>query len=186
MSAVLIGWLRSRRFPVAGALWASVAVVGAAGAQATVQIPLLKNPVQLPVVLLLVVVAIVGVPLPDRFGLLERSFARAVVDRAAAAVVTCALSVAALLPAVTLAPTRFPWTMLLALMALAVLGVCLLGSLGWLPALVAALVSVYVELNYRQAVTGVLDLLGVPVLLGLLAAPVLLFVLRGPRPVADL
>lgn len=186
MTSFLVGWLRSRRFPLVAALLAVVALLGGVAAQETVRIPLLRNPVQMPIMLLLVVVAIAGVPLPDRFGLLERSFARAAVDRTGAAVLACGLSVASLLPAVALNASRFPWSLLLALMTLAVLGVCLLGSLGWLPALVGALVSVYVELNDRQAVTGALDRLGVPALLGLLAAAVALFVLRGPRPVADL
>lgn len=60
---------------------------------------------------------------------------------------------------------------------------CLLGPLGLLPGLVCALVSLYVEVNYRQALTGALDRLGVPVLL---AAAVLVYVVRGPRPGADL
>lgn len=105
---LVVGWLRSRRFPVLVALWTGVAGVGAASAQDTVQIPLLKNPVQVPEVLLVVVAVFVAVPLPDRFGLLERSFAGAAVDRAVAAVLACGLSVAALLPATTLDGFRFP------------------------------------------------------------------------------
>lgn len=180
MRPVVAGWLRSRGFGTALAVVAATALVGGLAGDATLRLPFVERSLPLPVVVLLVAVVVVVTPVQDRFGGLEASLARRRADRLLAGALACGLAVLGCLPAAVAAGALFPWSVFIALLALAVAAVVVVGDLAWLPTVVVGLGVTYVDLVYGQPVRSALDALGLPALAALLLAALLLFVLHGP------
>ncbi len=174
-------WYRSRGFPIVAAACLVSALAGAFAADVTLRLPLLPRSLPLPVIVVLVVTLVMTTPLCNRFGSLETSLARAPLDRAMAGVVACGLAMVACLPASISAGAKFPWSLLLALMTVAVLAVIMLGPLAWLPTTVLGLTTIYVDLVYRDPIRSTLDALGLPTLTIALGVSLAGFIARGPR-----
>ncbi len=181
MTLLAFGWFRSRNFTIVTLACGVVVLAGALAADATLRLPFLRRSLPLPVLVVLLPALVVTTPLYSRFGNLETSLTRARLDRALAAVVACSLAIVAGLPASAAAGARFPWSLLLALMAVAVLAVMIVGPLAWLPTLVLGLITVYVDFVYREPIRSTLDAVGIPTLAVAVAASVVGFVVHGPR-----
>lgn len=176
-----IAWIRSRHLHIAAAACLLVAVIGAAAGDATLELPLLRRSLPLPVIVILIPSLVMTGPLCDRLGGLEATLPRAATDRAAAGSAACGLAAAACLPPGLAMGTQFPWSPLLTLMAVAVLAVVLLGELAWLPTTALALTTIYIDFVYQEPIKTELDAIGLVPIVAALAACMLAFVAYGPR-----
>lgn len=181
MTAVAIGWLRSRHFFVVLAFCLLIAGVGAYAGDGIVRLPFLQRRLPVPFIVVLMATLVVTVPLCSRFGALERSLPRELPDRALAVALACGVALLSCLPAGLVTGGLFPWTPLLALLCLGVLAVLLLGPLAWAPTATLAMALIYIDFIYAQPIKTFLDSVGVPVLVGLLVLSASTFTVLGPR-----
>lgn len=181
MSGIAVAWLRSRRFPALGAVCLAIAAAGALAADSSLLLPFVNRRLPMPLLLVLLPAVVLTTPLCDRFGGLERHMARTVAERGLAVALAVSLVAAASLPAAVASDFQFPRSPLLALMALALVGVATLGALAWLPSVVIGMAVMYVDFIYEAPIRSALDTLGSPLLcLSVLLAGVV-YAVRGPR-----
>lgn len=181
MTLLARAWLTSRGFGPAALVCLAMAAAGTVAADATLRLPFVRRSLPLPVLIVLVALVVVVTPLQNRFGPLESSLVRVCLDRGLAGVLACTLAVLASVPAAVSAAGRFPWSVLIALLACSVVAVVLAGPLAWLPTLVAGLATTYVDLAYDEPIRSALDTLGVPTLIVLLLVGLCVFLVKGPR-----
>lgn len=181
VTSLAYAWLRSRSFTTVIVACVVVAVAGALAADATLRLPFLRRSLPLPALVAFLPALVVTTPLYNRFGSLEATLPRATVDRALAGTVACGLAIAACLPASVAAGARFPWTVLLALLSVALLAVIVLGPLAWLPTLVLGFIAMYVDFVYREPIRSALDTVGTPTLAFAVVACIGGFVVYGPH-----
>jgi hypothetical protein len=176
-----LAWLRSRHLPALAAVCAVVAIAGAFAADATLRLPVVRRALPLPVLMVLIPALVATTPLCSRFDALEASLPRGVSDRAMAGGAACALALLACLPVGLAAGPIFPWSALLALMAVGVAAVIVLGPLAWMPTIVLGLGTVYVDFVYAEPIRSALDSVGIAALAATLGASLLAYVIVGPQ-----